>query len=204
MRRIYTIIYSIILLLYSSCTLQDKNNLEQPIKDILSRYPKATLQDIYKSFFQDYFGVAHMLSSRENVQKYIEYELDNATVFDSILYEPCGRNGNFVRVNLLTIKKGYIDSETLTDAFIKSREASCDSVTQEWLDEWQQILIATKAVAPDLKNFAEDSTAIAHILAEGKYMIHHSKQYNENYHPHYRIIHCDIFRNIILPLLPNE
>lgn len=202
MKKLYTIFYTALMLLTFSCTQNNEQKIGQAVTNLLQRYPKATLQDVYKSFFQDYFGVAHLLAEREKVKSYIEYETNSATEFDSTLYEPCGWRGNFVRVNLLAIKKGYISSDALTDAFIKSREASCDSVTDEWLDEWQQIIAAARRAAPAMENFAHDSAKIANNLAEGKYMMHHSRKYNEYYHPHYRIIHKSIFEEEILPQLP--
>ena len=134
MKRATLIFYSALLLSMLSCTPGNEHRIGESVASLLQRYPDATLQDVYKSFFQDYFGVAHLLAEREKVKSYIEYETNSATEFDSTLYEPCGWRGNFVRVNLLAIKKGYIDSNALTDAFIKSREASCDSVTGEWLE----------------------------------------------------------------------
>ena len=202
MKKLYKIFHIALLLFIFFCTQSNEQKIGQAVTSLLQRYPSATLQDIYKSFFQDYFGVAHMLAEREKVKAYIEYETNSTTVFDSTLYEPCGWRGNFVRVNLLAIKKGYISSDALTDAFIKSREASCDSVTDEWLNEWQQILAATRRATPAMENLAHDSAHIANNLAEGKYMMHHSRQYNELYHPHYRIIHKSIFEEEILPQLP--
>lgn len=191
-----------ILLSMLSCKRSGEDSLKQSINNILRKYPEATLSDIYKSFFQDYFGVAHMLASREKVKSYIEYEIGNAVQFDSVLYEPCGKNGNFVRVNLLAVKMGYISADKLTDAFIRSRGASKDSVTEEWRNEWQQILQATKRLVPSLENFSNDSAMIAERLKDGGYVMHHSRRYNERYHPHYRIIHNKIFKEEILPLLP--
>ena len=202
MKKLYRIFYAALLLFTLSCTQGSEQKIGESVASILQRYPNATLQDVYKSFFQDYFGVAHMLAGREKVKGYIEYETSSTTEFDSTLYEPCGWRGNFIRVNLLAVKKGYISCDVLTDAFIRSREASCDSVTGEWLDEWQQILTATRRIAPEMENFERDSALIAEKLAEGKYMMHHSRQYNEHYHPHYRIIHKSIFEEEIQPHLP--
>ena len=202
MKNSYKIFYTALILCTFSCTQSNEQKITKSVTTLLQRYPNATLQDVYKSFFQDYFGVAHMLAERDKVKSYIEYETNSATEFDSTLYEPCGWRGNFVRVNLLAIKNGYISCDALADAFIKSREASCDSVTGEWLGEWQQIMVATRRAVPTMENFQHDSALIAKNLAEGKYMMHHSRQYNEYYHPHYRIIHRSIFEQEILPLLP--
>ena len=44
------------------------------VRQLLDRYPAATLQDVYKTMFQDRFGVAHLLSDRAKVKAYIEQE----------------------------------------------------------------------------------------------------------------------------------
>jgi len=38
-------------------------------------------------------------------------------------------------------------------------------------------------------------------LSEGKYVVHHSRKFNQHYHPHYRIIRRDLFEEKILPKL---
>ena len=42
---------------------------------IATDYPMATLQDLYKSCFQDYFGPAHIVADREGAVRYIRQEL---------------------------------------------------------------------------------------------------------------------------------
>lgn len=41
---------------------------------------------------------------------------------------------------------------------------------------------------PTLEGLEADSKAIAQLLSEGKYVMHHSCQYNAAYAPHYRIV----------------
>ena len=53
----------------------DVERVKLAVDALLTDYPDATLQDVYKSYFQDYFGVAHLLGSREQVYNYICSEL---------------------------------------------------------------------------------------------------------------------------------
>jgi hypothetical protein len=69
------------------------------------------------------------------------------------------------------------------------------------VDDWQLIQQAVRTAAPQLEGFSEDSTLLANLLNEGKYVVHHSRKFNEHYHPHYRIIRRDLFEAKILPLL---
>ena len=41
--------------------------VKRTVKDFLEKYPQATLQDIYKNNFQDYFGPSHIMADREGV-----------------------------------------------------------------------------------------------------------------------------------------
>ena len=173
------------------------------VEELVERYPSATLQDIYQSCFQDHFGVAHLLADRERVKGYIEYELSTADSLVGAYYEPCGWRGNFVRVNLLAVHDGHLTADELTDAFMASAAYSKNEVTEEWLAEWQTILRLIKEEGLDraLVGFSVDSTQLARLLGEGKYVMHHSASFRDAYHPHYRIIHRSVFEEQILPRL---
>lgn len=183
---------------------EQERAIAQAVETLLDRYPKATLQDLYKSCFQDHFGVAHLLADRERVKGYIMYELATADTLCGAYSEPCGWRGNFVRVNLSAVRDGYISVDELTDAFMASAEYSSNEVTEEWLAEWNSIQQIVKKGGFDrlLVDYAADSTRLANLLGEGKYVMHHSEAYGKAYHPHYRIIHRSVFEEQIRPNLP--
>lgn len=187
-----------------SAEKEQERAIAQAVETLLDRYPKATLQDLYKSCFQDHFGVAHLLADRERVKGYITYELATADTLCGAYSEPCGWRGNFVRVNLSAVRDGYISVDELTDAFMASAEYSSNEVTEEWLAEWNSIQQIVKKGGFDrlLADYAADSTRLANLLGEGKYVMHHSDAYGEAYHPHYRIIHRSVFEEQIRPKLP--
>lgn len=165
-------------------------------------YPDATLQDVYKSCFQDYFGVAHLLGRREQVYNYICSELcANDYVEGARYYEPCGWQANYYRVYLNAIKERYITADILTDAFMASAPEVAPLVTEKWVAQWTAIENVVREHYPDLYNLEVDSQAIKELLSQGKYVMHHSRRYNASYHPHYRIIRKDVFERDILPLL---
>lgn len=155
---------------------------------ILSTHPEATLQDIYKSCFQDRFGVAHALGSAEQVANYIAYECTKAERFENDYIENCGWRGNFVRVNLKAVREGRISVDELAEAFIESAKAVENFELHSWLQEWQQIERAVREINPDLAGFERDSATIATLISSGNYVMHHSRRYNEAYAPHYRIV----------------
>ncbi len=185
--------------------------MQVAVKRLLDSHPRATLQDIYKSCFQDRFGVAHALSDREKVEQYIVRETERAEQFEPQYIEPCGWRGDFVRVNLKAVRDGILTASELADAFMASQSVEGEQLLDGeqplegkltkngerplecWQREWRDIMRAVRCVAPDLADFQRDSTAIATLLTEGRYVMHHSKRYNEHYHPHYRIVRRDIF-----------
>ena len=179
---------------------------------MLRKYPDTSLQDVYKSCFQDYFGPAHAIAGRDMARKYIEQELGRAVCDDTCYYEPCGWRGNYYRVSLSAVADSLLSVDELADAFYRSAPQQTPVVDERWVAEWNRTVQVVREVvtenasrisrmSPLIVDFATDSAAIADMLAQGKYVVHHSERYNELYHPHYRIVSRDIFENEILPRL---
>lgn len=174
---------------------------EEFVRTYLERYPEATLQDIYKGSFQDVFGPAHLLTNRGAVVNYINREMETAGTLEGKDYVPCGWQGNFYQVNLKVIADGRVPMDVFVDAFMASANGIDTTLTQTWLDEWTLLQQAVRKVSPTLQGFSEDSTLLADLLKQGKYVVHHSRKFNAHYHPHYRIIRRDLFEQLILPRL---
>lgn len=198
---IYITLAIIFMLLSCKTTTSEHEKIDLAIKRQIELYPHSTLQDIYKSFFQDYFGVAHMLPDSATVRKYITEELSVMEKSDCKYYEPCGWRNNFYRVNLSAIYNGKITVEELTDAFIASLPYSRNQFDEKWKKEWKLILNIACEHYPAITNFKSDSAMISQMLQQGKYIMHHSEEYSRCYRPHYRIVHKNIFKDKILPLL---
>jgi hypothetical protein len=171
------------------------------VRGYFEKYPEATLQDIYKGSFQDVFGPAHILTDRQAVIRYIESELKASTSFEEDDYQPCGWQGNFYQVNLKVIADGRVPMDVFVDAFMASANGIDTTLTPAFVKDWQELQQAVRTVRPQLEGYREDSTLLAHLLKEGKYVVHHSRKFNEHYHPHYRIIRRDLFEEKILPRL---
>ena len=182
---------------------EQTSEIEKFITNFFTQYPKATLQDVYKGAFQDYFGPAHLLTDRKAVRNYIEYELSKADTLGGEYYEPCGWKGRHLRVNLSVIADSLLPIEDFIDAFMASAQGE-PALSQEWLDEWDMIQHTVKRLYPNLEHFATDSANIAQQLSEGKYVMHHSRAFNQYYHPHYRIIRKEFFEQSILPAIEGK
>lgn len=144
--------------------------------------------------FQDRFGVAHLLGSKEQVVSYIKREVaeidSNSEV--SSYTEQCGWRGNYMRVDLRAIRDGVISVEELADGFIRSSDygITIDSAAlTDWSNEWHTIMQICRSELTSIDGFERDSVELAKLLSAHKYVVHHSRKYNEWYAPHYRIVH---------------
>lgn len=185
-----------------SCTHPSQEQAREAfVRNYFQKYPEATLQDIYKGSFQDVFGPAHILTDRDAVKKYIQYEMSQVESYENEDYVPCGWQGNFYQVNLKVIADGRIAMDDFVDAFMASANGIDTTLTPKFIDNWQLVQQSVRKIIPELEGFEKDSTLLSHLLKKGKYVVHHSEKFNDHYHPHYRIIRKDIFEKKILPKL---
>ena len=194
------ILLSIILIVSVSVSAQD---IPEFVIRQMETYPQSRLLDIYKSCFQDYMGAEHLVTDRQQVKAYLDEELNSTTLEDLLpwLYEPCGVEGNYVRVSIRTIKEGIISADFLLDAFIRSANLGNRPSVESWRYRWHEILEVIDTMDLNYPNYKVDKLFIDSILSVGKYAISHSPEYREAYHPHYRIVERNIFDREILTLI---
>lgn len=205
MKRKHKYLITIVLLIIFSISSTAQNTFENCIQESVQRqlndFPKSTLQDLYKSFFQDRFGPGHLVSDTSMAGNYLRYELNNSTVYHEKYYEPTGYESNYYRVNLSVIKENKISYHDFFNAFLRSVENVNLNDIEEWKTEWAEIESVIISMNLNLENFEEDLEMIHSVLEQGKYAVHHSEIYNSEYHPHYRIIERKIFEEEVLPLI---
>lgn len=168
------------------------------VEGYMQKFPKATLQDIYKISFQDYFGPSHIMGSKEGVIKYLKREMESGEIGSGDYFTPCGWRNNYYQVNLSVIKDGLISLDEFADAFILGG-GNEPELSNDWMQEWECLKRVVKEVAPKMVNYREDAVAIDNLLKGGNYVVHHSNLYENHYKPHYRIIKKEIFDLLILP-----
>jgi hypothetical protein len=197
------LLLSIALIMSVAISAQD---IEGFVNRQLQSYPKSRLLDIYKSCFQDYMGVEHLVSDRKSVKAYLDEEL-NTTSLDELMpwyYEPCGIESCYYRVSIRAIKEGIITEDQLLDAFIRSANSETRPSVESWSDRWHMIIGTIDQMKLDLPDFQEDKQFIDSVLSVGKYAISHSPDYRNAYHPHYRIVEKRIFECEIKPLITEK
>ena len=178
----------------SLMTSMNAQNIECFVTGLLEQYPKARLLDIYKSCFQDYMGAEHLVADTASVRVYLERELAT-TSLDELMpwyFEPCGVNGNYVRVSLRSVIEGKITTQQLLDAFIASANSEERPSVESWTTRWHDIIDTIDHMGLALPHYDEDKLFIQNVLEQGKYAISHSPEYREAYAPHYRIVKRDI------------
>lgn len=178
-----------LIVMISSCGHHDNQpEIKQAVDFLVHRYPESTLQDIYKSFFQDEYGPGHLLSDTGAAKRYLENELSAMTSQGNYQAEPCGTGKNFVRVPLDLVKDGLIPPDPFFNAFIAGASEFKLPDIVDWQGKWTVIVDMIEKMNPDIDNFPADKEAIGKMLERGEYVVHHSESYSRNYDPHYRIM----------------
>ena len=161
------------------------------IEQQLATYPESALQDIYKSFYQEHFGPGHIISDTASTRRYLMKELSEMGETQSPYFELSGSQGDYVRVYLSAVADSLITVEQLLDALIRSAN-SWQEPSVNWLEKWQAIVSIIKANKMEIEGFETDLPLLTE-AARNNQAVHHSRRYNEAYHPHYRIVERSIF-----------
>ncbi|OHB58404.1 MAG: hypothetical protein A2173_08815 [Planctomycetes bacterium RBG_13_44_8b] len=197
MRLNHTVLFILpMVLLLSSCRNINNTALSVTVKHQLAAYPAQRLVDIYKAFFQGFFGPAHLITDSNSAAKYIKQELAEAVDFEDYDYQPLPPDGKFVRVNLRLIKEGKISLEDFAAAFVKSAKPVSRTDIKKWKKQWPRILTEIEKQRPNIPHFQEDKAFIDSLLAKDEYVVHHSDEFIARYHPHYRLISAEQLKAI--------
>lgn len=182
-------------------------------KDAISRqlqdYPESRVQDIYKNFCQDNLGPGHLIPDADAARNYLNAELASfRNELDSLGYTspakaycPVGDLGNYVRVDLSVVLDSLVSEELLLHAFIRSANEGKKITQEEWAAKWRGIAEIIRKDFGTIPGAAEDLVRLDSLIEEGHYIVHHSREYNAAYHPHYRIVSKDIFDTELKPLI---
>jgi hypothetical protein len=186
------------LVLLAGCRANE-NSIQGAIEREREHFPQRTMQDVYKSFYQNRFGAEHMISDTAAVHAYLLYEIEVAAA-DSVhnpFYDFVGADGRYVRVYLTCVNNGKLTADQLFDAFIRSA-VPAQQPEQSWADEWAEIeQVAHACYVP----CTEEECLLLRQAAQDNRAVHHSEAYRNAYHPHYRIVRRDIFDNELAPLI---
>ena len=193
------IIACVLGMLFTACSRP--SDVRRALTKQLENYPESALQDVYKTFYQDRFGPAHMVLDTLAAHAYLLDELE-AVSKDSVenpYYEPTGAKGQFVRVYLRGVREGLITEGQLFDAFVRST-GPVEQPEESWSNEWASIVGELTEV--ELMWLDRDTAQAGLQQAAGlNRAVHHSNAYRQAYHPHYRIVEKTIFEQELRPYL---
>ena len=175
------------LVVLQSCKTEDRA-IRRMCDDIHRQYPRADLQDIYKTCYQDYFGSQHLLNDTAAARYYLEKELAECRGIDLSAMprkEATGFRHRFIRINLACVIDGEITEEQLLSMFVKA--AAQDNVFGDgWADEWQRIERIALQVNPSWTD-AELQANLQEAARNNRAVVH-SEAFRKAYTPHYRIV----------------
>ena len=177
--------------LVGCATNTENKRIEQAVNTLIGKYPEATLQDIYKSFYQERFGPGHMIPNVENARNYLMSEMEQAAENTGDYFEPTGSEGKYVRIYLNAVSDGKISTEQLLDAFVESAN-NVEPRSDKWADQWTNIVKVIEEKQLPVKMDDELKQWLKE-CSEQEEAVHHSEAYNQVYRPHYRIVERNIF-----------
>ena len=189
MKKIFLFVYVAVML--AACVAK-KPTEEQAIrsmcKEIVQRYPQATLQDVYKTCFQDFFGAEHLLSDTAAAHQYLKAEIAATEVQDMSampMYEPTGFRHRFTRVNLSLVHSGEMSEDELFARFAEAAGTN-NAFSDKWEEEWKKV----EAIALEVQPAWSDSALQAELryAASVQRPVRHSETFRQTYHPQYLII----------------
>lgn len=157
-------------------------------EEIAKNYPQATLQDVYKTCFQDFFGAEHLLSDTAAAHQYLKAEIEATQAQDLSampVYEPTGFRHRFMRVNLSLVHSGEMSEDELFARFAEAAGTN-NAFSDKWEEEWEKI----EKIALEVQPVWADSTLQTELryAASVQSAVRHSEAFRQAYHPHYRII----------------
>lgn len=173
--------------LLESCD-NDRKAIRQMCEEMREQYPAATLQDVYKTCYQDYFGSEHLVPDTSTARYYLGKELTERASIDLCTMprrEPTGFRHRFTRVSLACVIDGELTEDQLLAMFIEAARAE-NAFGDDWVNEWRRIEQIALRVHPAWT----DSALQAELResAENNRAVKHSDAFREAYHPHYRIV----------------
>ena len=200
----YIFPYEYILLLLLIIKIESKLEMDLSILlEQIENHPNQTLQDVYKSCYQDEYGPGHLISNESSainslLQEINTIEKDYAPI---TLFERTGINGNYLRVDLTLVRDGIIPFFVLFRALTISATIGGQKSDENWSTLWSGIVEEIKIQGLKFEHFEEDLANLDTISKSEDKVVHHSEMYENVYHPHYRIIEKNAFEKFIKPFI---
>ena len=200
------IFHKIYFLLFFFIKISSKSSNEIDLtilREQIENHPNQTLQDVYKSCYQDEYGPGHLISNESSAINSLFQEINSIEkdYNPPTLIEKTGIYGNYLRVDLTLVRDGIVPFFVLFRALTISATIGGQKSDKNWDKIWSEI--AQAIIDSDLRfeNFEEDLKRLEIISKSDDKVVHHSEMYENTYHPHYRIIEKNVFNDVIKPYI---
>ncbi len=160
-----------------------------------ARYPAMEAEDWYKLVHQSVFGAGHAIQNVEAAQEWLIHEWEGLdTVSNEPLLEILGPDSMYARINLRPYKSAGGRSDELFRVFLQSANQGAE-LGDGFERYWQSLREAAKKRIIAVSVDALDSL-YGIMSAEGFPAIHHSERYMALYVPAYRVVSCEMLREM--------
>ena len=200
------IFHKIFFLLFFFIKISSKSSNEIDLtilREQIENHPNQTLQDVYKSCYQDEYGPGHLISNESSAINSLFQEINSIEkdYNPPTLIEKTGIYGNYLRVDLTLVRDDIVPFFVLFRALTISATIGGQKSDKNWDKIWNEI--AQAIIDSDLRfeNFEEDLKRLEIISKSDDKVVHHSEMYENTYHPHYRIIEKNVFNDVIKPYI---
>ncbi len=187
----FRVAFAVLTSLLMACSTapdSEENAIRTMCTEIAEHYPQATLQDVYKTCFHDFFGAEHLLKDTAMAHNYFFSEIKTCKDEDLSAmpsFEPTGFRHRFVRVNLSEVLSGAMSEDELFARFVEAAGTN-NAFSDNWSEEWQRIEKIALEVHPAWTDTILQ--AALQFAASTASPVRHSEAFRQAYNPHYRII----------------
>lgn len=160
-------------------------------------FPKATLIDYYKLFFQGTFGPGHIIDDRESAYQALLSEYTGSSRSELPFVQDISFINPYCRISLEVIEKQMLSVEEFTDILMGSCHVLTPITPVEWNEAWQDIQEILFVILPKLHD--KKLVTLIHEQSYGDRIpiFRHSDTFRNSYNPHYRLIRKDLIPNYI-------
>ncbi|HNX00926.1 MAG TPA: hypothetical protein PLE74_11995 [Candidatus Cloacimonadota bacterium] len=155
-------------------------------------YPKATLIDYYKLFYQGTFGPGHIIENREIAYKALVQEIKGSSQSELPFVQDISFLNPYCRVSLEVLEKKMIGEETFMDMLMESCKVLRPITAIEWNEAWQEIEEILFQILPKLYDKKLVKMLHDEMYGDKIPLFRHSELFRETYKPHYRLIRKDL------------
>ena len=161
--------------------------MREILLDHQRRYPRWNEEDLYKLIHQSAMGNEHAILDETAVRRWMERELDSmGQGHTEPLLDPISPDGQILRVHLRPMLQAGLSADDLLQAFLNSPRLFQGSKTV--LEESMQTALELAATGEFGISSAHLQTFLTEMRAADMPAVHHSRLYEESYHPAYRVV----------------